>query len=290
MAVVKRMKGDLDKRVAKKTKTAESAEGFKMPTSKNVPPDNLWDYITLLFGEKKIGKTSLLAAADGTFYFMFEPGAKSLSVYQHLFTRWADFKMAVTAFIKDPRFTIAVIDTVDLCYKMAEAYTLKRLGIEHASDEAYGKGWSAIRQEFTDQIMRIVNSGKGVVFISHATEKEVTLRGGGKYDKLMPTMPGQARDVIEGLVDIWGYYGYDGKDRVLTILGDDHIAAGHRLEHHFHAPDGTPLREIHMGSSAKEAYKNFIDAFNNRYTPKSKKTTDAPKKTGVVKKTLKKAS
>jgi hypothetical protein len=288
MAKVTRETGELSPK-KKKKKTDDTSDGFVMPTSKSKPATNLWAYILLLFGEKKIGKTSMLAEnADKTFFFMFEPGAKALEVYSHLFTRWADFKLAVTAFIKDPRFDIGVIDTVDLAYKMSEAYTYKKLGIEHASDESYGKGWAAVKKEFTDQIMRIVNSGKGVVFVSHATEKKIEIRGGGEYDMITTSMPNQARDVIEGLVDIWAYYGYDGSNRVLTIQGSDHISAGHRLTKHFKTADGGSIREIPMGTSAKEAYQNFLDAFHNRLVVTAKPVVK--KSPGDVVRKLKKKS
>lgn len=288
MATIKRESGTLTPKPTKKVEK-DKVVGFELPTSKNKPMTHLWDYILLLFGEKKIGKTSLLAEnSETTFFAMFEPGAKALEVYSTLFTRWADFKSAVRALTTDKRFELVVIDTVDLAYKISEAYTYKKLGIEHASDEAYGKGWAAVRKEFTDQIMMLVNSGKGVAFISHATEKEISVRGGGKYDRIVPTMPGQARDVIEGLVDIWAYYGYDGHDRVLTIVGDDHIGAGHRLNKQFRFPDGKPIREIHMGKNAAESFKNFTDAFNNRYVPPVRKVEEESTGGSVKIKKLKK--
>jgi len=282
--LVKREKGDLS--VKKKAEKTDEPKIFALPTEKKKPSQKLWDYIFLLFGEKKIGKTSMLAEIDDAFFAMFEPGDKALSTYSHLFTKWSDFRLAVRALKTDKRFSVVVVDTVDLCYKAAEAYALKKLGIEHASEEAYGKGWAAIRKEFTDQIMELVNSGKGVVFISHATEKEIELRRGGKYDVITTTMSGQARDVIEGLVDVWAYYGYDGEDRVLTIVGDDTLSAGHRLGNNFRTPDGKPIRVIDMGKSPADAHKNFMDAFHNRYTPPAKKKTedDAPKTFKKVKK------
>src|SRR6478672_10682463 len=123
MAKVTREDGELAP--TKKKKDDEVVGGFVMPAAKHKPMSHVWDYILLLFGEKKIGKTSMLAEnADNTFFFMFEPGDKALEVYSHLFTRWPDFKVAVKAFIKDPRFKVGVIDTVDLAYKMAESYAL----------------------------------------------------------------------------------------------------------------------------------------------------------------------
>jgi hypothetical protein len=77
-------------------------------------------------------------------------------------------------------------------------------------------------------------------------------------------MAGQARDILEGIVDIWAYYSYNGQSRVLTILGDDHIGAGHRVKDNFFFTDATRIREVPMGNTAEEAFANFVKAFNNQ--------------------------
>lgn len=265
-------------------KSAEAVVGYKLPDTKTVAVPTLLGYITLLFGEKKIGKTSMLAeGGDKTFFAFFEPGGKSLEIFASVFTRWSDFRSAVNQIIASKRYNHVVMDTVDLAYKLSAKAARKKLGIDYEGDAAYGKGWAASREEFEAPVMQLVNAGIAVTFISHADDRDVTLRDGTVYTKLSPTMPKQARELVEGLVDIWAYYGYDGKRRVLTIQGDDNISAGHRLVKHFKTPDGVPVREIDMGASAAEAWKNFNDAFHNRYTPPlTKKAAEegvsAPKK------------
>lgn len=286
MAKITREKGALE---TKKAAPPVKEPGYRLPTKKTTPVANLLGYILLLFGEKKIGKTTMLAeGGEDTFFAFFEPGGKSLSLYADVFVNWAHFKAAVAQIISEQprRFNHVVIDTVDLAYKVSERYTYKKLGIDHASDEAYGKGWAAIRENFSEPIMRLVNSGVAVTFVSHADEREITRLDGRKYDKIAPTMPKQARELVEGLVDIWAYYGYDGDRRILAIQGDDHVAAGHRLTKHFRHPDGTPIRHIDMGSSPSEAFQNFNDAFHNRYVKRSPAKEEQPAARTFVKKKL----
>lgn len=291
-AVAKFLKdqGTLKAPTKKVVSMKDAPTAYVLPTQKTTPVANLLGYVTLIFGEKKIGKTSMLSEGDvDTFFAFFEPGGKSLSTYSDVFTSWATFKLFCNEAVRSKRFPHVVIDTVDIAYDVASKYALKKLGIEHAGDAGYGKGWAAVRDEFAAPIMKLVNGGVAVTFISHADDKEIETRDGTKFTKLMPTMPKQARNLVEGLVDIWAYYGYNGRDRELTILGDDHISAGHRLVKHFRYPDGKPIRAISMGHTAKEAMKNFTDAFHNRYIdPGPKKPADAvvklPKK--VFRKTL----
>lgn len=293
MAKVERDAGALVAK--KKSKPKDDGGGYELPTRKTKPVATLLGYILLLFGEKKIGKTTLLAeGGDETFFAFFEPGGKALSLYGDQFgDSWIRFKLAVKKLTTEQprRFNHVVIDTVDMAYKTSVKYTLKKLDIEHQSDEGYGKGWAASRDDFELPIMQLVNAGIAVTFISHADEREVKLRDGTAYDKLSPTMPKQPRELIEGLVDIWAYYGYDGKRRVLVIQGDDHIAAGHRLSEHFKTLEGKRIREIDMGSSPAEAYKNFNDAFHNRYIPPAKKREeDSETKKVAFKKKVKKVA
>lgn len=278
MAKTESESGTLVAKKLKKPGAAEPATTFVLPTKKTEVVQNLIGYIILLFGEKKIGKTSMLAEAEKTFFAFFEPGGKALELYAHVFPRWAVFRQAVNALVteKPRRFNHVVIDTVDLAYKSAADAAKAKLGIEHEADAGYGKGWAAVREEFERPIMKLVNAGIAVTFVSHAVEADVTTRGGETYNKIVASMPKQARAMVEGLVDIWAYYGYDGERRILTIVGDEHVSAGHRLSKNFRTPTGEPVTHIDMGTSPAEAWKNFNDAFHNRYVPpvRTKKRED----------------
>lgn len=259
MATIKRKLGKYT--VVKKETTVDE---LSLPSTPSSPAKSIGDYSILLYGEKKIGKTTLASRFPGAFFLMLEPGSKALSVYQRPVNAWSEFKKYVTLLVHDKRFQTVVIDPVDLAYKRCASYICQKLVIEHLSEEDWGKGWDAARDEFTYEINRLLHIGKGVIFISHAAEKEIKTRTGEKYHKIAPTMSGQARDILEGIVDIWAYYCYDSKARVLYIEGDDHIGAGHRLESRFKYTDGSPIKEIPMGHSPKEAYENFMKAFNNQ--------------------------
>jgi hypothetical protein len=89
------------------------------------------------------------------------------------------------------------------------------------------------------------------------------------------------------MVDIWCYYHYDGKQRMLQIKGDDHVSAGHRLQDNHFRWKGREVELESMGSSKEEAYKNLIDCFNNEYNPNPNAPSE-PKAVGGLKKKLKK--
>ena len=264
MAVVKKKVGAT---VPSPVKTISEKTVWTLPTEKSIPASRIEDFIQLIYGDKKIGKTSLIAQYGDVLFLMGEPGGKALSIYQRPVLSWEAFVKYVDLLEKDKKFRMVAIDNPGNIYKLCTHHMCAKLGIDHPSDEEWGKGWAAVGDEFTHQIMRLTLSGKGVAFIAHATEKEIKSRAGGKFDRIVPALGGQPRDLLEGIVDILAYYTYDGDRRVLIVEGNDLVSAGYRLgveKEHFIALNGEKVVEIPMGNSPKEAYGNFIAAFENR--------------------------
>ena len=238
---------------------------LSLPDTKSGASDSLFDYIILITGEKKIGKTSLAShMGPAPFFAMFEPGGKAQSLYQRPINSWDDWLVYMRLLRKNHRFNPVVIDTADMMYRLCFDFVCKRMGIDHPSDEAYGKGWEAVRQEMNLTFNKLGALGKGIILISHSKEAEVKKRDGTSHHLIVPALSGQARDIIEPLVDIWGYYHYDGDARFLQIQGDDQVSAGHRTGHRFRYTDGTPIKSIPMGNSSREAYSNFTLAWENQ--------------------------
>lgn len=240
---------------------------YKLPETMSAPVQDLGGYTLLIYGRKKIGKTTLASMFQKSnkkvMFLFFEPGGKALCLYQEPMTSWKKFTRYVQLLSKDKTFGTVVIDTADYAYDDCLTEKCAEMGIDHPADAGYGKGWNAVKTEFTKQIRLLLHSGKGVIFISHQKEVEVEERDGKLYDKTTNTLSGQAREVIEGLVDIWANYDYEGNERVLTILGSKEVDAGHRLKERFKYTDGTRVRKISMGKSEEEGYQNFLNAFNN---------------------------
>lgn len=236
---------------------------LELPKGKSEPASDLRDYSMLLYGRKKIGKTTLASQFDGALFLMCEPGGKALSIRQVAVKNWQEFKGYVDLAAEDKATRTVVVDTADFCYDYCLDYVCEKEVMDHPSDEEYGKGWKAVRTEFTEVITKLLHSGKGVIFISHSKDKTFKTRKSEEFSKVESSMSGQAKDVLEGLVDIWANYDYDGKRRILIIGGSDEVDAGHRIEGRFLYPNGEPITSIPMGRSPKEGYRNFIQAFEN---------------------------
>lgn len=285
MAVVKKKAGSMTPKKRDKTKDTPVSAELTLPTEVSTPLDNLGDYSILLFGRKKVGKTKLSSMFPNSFHLMTEPGGKALRIKQRPVVRWSDFTGYVKLLDKDKTFNTQVVDTADILYSLCTDHVCRKKGIDHPSDEEWGKGWAAVRDEFTRWVSRLMANGKGTIFISHATEREIKRRSGGSYHTIQPTLGGQARDILEGMVDIFAYFDYKDDQRILTIRGDESVAAGNRLEEHFQW-NGREVPEINMGRKAEVGYDNLVKCFNNEY-PYDFEPDEAPIKSLVKKKKMK---
>jgi hypothetical protein len=263
-------------------KDKETKTQYSLPTELSKPSSNIWDYGILIHAEKKIGKTSLCSMIPDSFFMMTQPGAKSFSLFQKAVTTWEAFKAYVMLLEKDKRFRCVILDHVDGAYKACLRFVCKRDGMDHPADEGYGKGWDAVNQEFDFWLNRLLSCNKGVVMLTHSVLKDVKTRTGNEYTKVVPTLSGSAFGVIEQNIDIFINLFYDGQKRMMQILGDDHVSAGHNIENHFRYKDGSRIRFIPMGKNKQEAYENLMKAFNNQLEkPVVKEKVKSFKKKGV---------
>lgn len=256
---------------------AQLRQQLTLSTELSEPSKNLLDYSLMLYGLKKIGKTSMAARFKGAGFFMFEPGGKALRIHQHPVYSWLEFLVYLDLLEEHPEmFPTVVLDTIDVAYTMCFRYVCERDGFTHPADVKYGKGWDAIKNEFNDALYRLCHDLKrSVVFISHAKEIEVEsgemddagfVTGGERINRVIPSVSGAAGEILKAYVDTLAYYGYFGTTRRLVIEGNEYINAGTRCEENFLTPTGERLASIPMGNSPDEAYANFCKAFANEQT------------------------
>lgn len=167
--------------------------------------------------------------------FSCERVSKGLAAFDFNWERggvhnWDIFRAGVALLQKDDRFLTVGIDTVDAAYEHCKAWTCNKLGIDHPGDLGYGKGWNAVKSEFTRQLYAIQKTGRGIVFTSHSREVEITSHSGASYTRIQPSMPGQAFDVLKALTDFVFYADYlkdrsGHTQRVLITEGDEIIEA-----------------------------------------------------------------
>ena len=173
-----------------------------LPTIKTPPKPDLADLTVLLYGQTKIGKSSMCSRAEGALFLATEPGLNALDVFQIPIQRWEDL-LAACAEIAEGKhsFKTVIIDTIDNAYKFCTEYTLAKFKVEHESDLGYGKGYALVNNEFQRVLTKLAFLPCGLFLISHAKEMEVDSRT-GKYTRVIPTLPDKARKIVLGMADM----------------------------------------------------------------------------------------
>ena len=231
---------------------------FKLPTQKTIPSADFTRVSVTMYGPPKIGKSMFWSKAKNALFLTTEPAHKHLSILNQPIEKWLDFKRAVAELHSGgyKNYSTVVIDTIDILYTMCLKYVCAKRGIDHPADQAYGKGWKALREEFEEQLCKLTRlPGIGVAFISHSVEREIEGRE-EKYVKTQSTMTEHCRGVINPLSDIIVYCGFaeDGKTRIAIMRPSHDLEAGSRYleasEFYSAMPAITPF-----------SYEVFIDTF-----------------------------
>ncbi len=175
---------------------------MSLPTQKTPPRDSMSDLTILLYGVSKIGKSTLCSNTENALFLATEAGLNSLDVFQQPILTWQDFCVAVADIGKgDHQFKTIIVDTVDNVYKMCADHICRKNNIQHESDLGFGKGFSLVNNEFQRVLTKLSLLPYGLYLISHAQDKEMDTPTGKKM-KTIPTLPGKAREIVLGMVDI----------------------------------------------------------------------------------------
>ena len=170
--------------------------------------------LSIVYGPPKIGKSTLCAQFPGVYFLPTEPGYKALEVRKTYIPNWVTFTKFILNMKRKPKLCKTVdlwcIDTSDNLAKFCMQWVCGREGIAYPSDQEWGKGWEAYRDEFTYWILQLANLGPGIIFVSHQTEREIISRS-VKVTKISPALPKTCYTVLNNMVDIILHMSYTNK-------------------------------------------------------------------------------
>ena len=285
-----------------KPKKSSIVRAYSLPTEVSVPSLDLIDYSFLLYGRKKIGKTSLVARFPESLFFLFEPGAKAQAIYKlptdgHCLLDWCDVEGYLKQMKKDKHeFLTAIFDTGNKAYDLCLRHVIdKVLGGKHPGQmKDYGASWRVVADAFENVHVQIASMGMGFVVIAHEKFRDFEGADGKEYTRVEPRFSSSCNEFYEGIIDVIGHYSYIGKERWLQIRGDELTTAGCRIEGRFLTPRGFEIYrqiedldksenqeeigalseemgieqivKIPMGRSPNTAFANLMRAFNNKQT------------------------
>lgn len=169
--------------------------------------------------------------------------------------------------IPEKTFETIIIDTTDIAYEYCYRYICSKEGVTHLDYTENKRGYRMCKQEFMQEMFKLISAGYTLVFTSHAEMKTIDDTVTRQRRTLvMPTMDKNAFAIIAGVVDHIIYC------QTMHIDGQPHRVACFRTDGTFEAgsrageflPPFVPLGFKHIEKAivdamAKQAEKDSVD-------------------------------
>jgi hypothetical protein len=241
---------------------------YILPTEPVEPLKDIGVYSWLVYGPKKIGKSTLASTFPDTLFFMFEPGAKALRIRRVDCNVWEDalgYLSTLEATPPERRPKTVVIDTGFEAHYKCMRYICAKENIEYPREDNYGKDWDKIKRELRAFHDRIFALGVGVIVLCHDSVKEHQTYTGQKYDRIVPLLAKAGDEFYRAVIDNVVWYHFRGRERFLQIRGTDHAMAGVALQadRFFKTRGGEPIFAIHIPNDPSRGYDAIVSAFGN---------------------------
>lgn len=184
-------------------------------------------YSTFIYGEPKIGKSTFVNElyGDRVLSIFTEKRYKNLDgAYVQYVSNWNEFLQVMKELRKPEvkaKFDLISIDTVENLFAMVEKFIAAKFNETQVGEGsvAYGKDWTALKNEWINGISLIERNGYVPVFVSHA--KQVTTQI--PKSAILPTMDVngvQMEEVVKDGVEYMEFQKFvpDGNERMMGPL------------------------------------------------------------------------
>jgi hypothetical protein len=174
---------------------------IQIPTEDSIPVRDVSDRVTLIYGERKVGKSAFCSQAPNPLFIATEPGQSHLRTRKIEVADWPTFlEVCRLIYAGDHDRETIVIDTIDNLYKFCRDHVLTKNGLQHESDKGFGAGYDLVNGAFFKALNSLSLLPYGLMMISHSQEKEVKNRT-GKEPKIVPTLSKGANKIVCGMAD-----------------------------------------------------------------------------------------
>jgi hypothetical protein len=153
----------------------------------------------LLYGEQKVGKSTLAAGITGAMVLDIEEGTLDIDCnrWPKLINDYGSYQDAVS--------WLMVIDSFTKLCELLAAHIVKKNGKSIGEiGGGYGKGENKIVEEFSvvwNSVNALVRAGIAVVMVAHSTTEKITPADGPSYGKTVPDLPDRISAMIARYCD-----------------------------------------------------------------------------------------
>ena len=208
-----------------------------------------------IYSIPKAGKTSLACQFPKNLLFGFEHGWNAISGAMAVdITKWSDFKLYLRQLEKaelKEKYNTITIDTVGLAWEMCEQYICTQNGVQKIADIPWGGGYTACKKEFESCLRKITQLGYGLVIIAHSEKRVEKRSDDSEVEILGPAIPKRAYDIVNLLVDIFGY---------IDVTWDEVVNSERWLYTRKTPPIMSGSRFKYLSPKIKFGYQELVDA------------------------------
>lgn len=169
----------------------------------------------LLYGEPKVGKTTLLSKIPKILILDFENGTKYIpNIFKAKITSWEEAQ-AILRQLKvgkaKEKYEVIALDTIPAAWRMAEDYICRKNKVKNIGDIPYGGGYPALQTEFENFVLGIINLGYGFIWTTHIINTEMEIPDPNNPEKNIkfvrkdPDIPKRAKSLVNTITDLIGY-------------------------------------------------------------------------------------
>jgi len=177
-----------------------------LPTTKRTRKTDVARSNTLLFGEPKIGKTSLEAQMPHAVVLDTENGTGFLDAYVMPVTDYPSFLHAVEDLTVHPHdFSPICIDTLDNVIRWCAGEVCRQFGVRDLADLPFGKGYAVLANGLMQLLTKLASLGRGLWLTAHVKKVDTDVPGHGKIARAEPALPNSISKQVCALCDFIFY-------------------------------------------------------------------------------------
>lgn len=185
-----------------------------LPGAPRPPKENMDGGVLWLYGDMKIGKTTLAARFDGVWFLATEKGQDFVQCREPtVISSWRGFCKFVdllieykpTEFSDGEKIKWLAIDVYGDLYRMCLDFTNQSLGVEDPSELGHGKGWGRVRNMFYSTMTKLRQSlPYGLILIDHFKVTQFE-SAGMKRNRIEPNVGAAGYDWAKKNADLIAY-------------------------------------------------------------------------------------